>query len=95
MIFDDIRIYDESVWTPKATHHFDEKEKSAVDRAEIRQGEFGLSVCFFMKQGGRGYIPLDNQSTASVGDMVNLDKCHVVILENKEGHTIKRVHLNK
>ena len=63
----------------------------AVKRAEVVASEYGSSVCFFMNTGGQTYIPLDVNSTLSVGDDLNMNTAKLITLCRKEKNDIVRV----
>ena len=84
-VFGTLRTY-AGKWNLKSSRRFDNEEISAVSRAEVVPSTYGNSVCFFMKSGGEKYIALSNDSTAVVGDLVDLNKAQLITLE-KEGQS--------
>ena len=73
---------------------FSQEELNLVHRAEVKLSQYGMSVCFFMKDGCQKYIPLSRDSVASEGDQVDLTKAEILTLK-KEGsdETIDRVEI--
>lgn len=78
-------------WNVKSTRSFEAEEINAVNKAEVVASEYGKSVCFFMKSGGKTYIPLSNQSTLSVGDSVDMAKAQILTLERDGNADITRI----
>lgn len=73
---------------------FSQEELNLVNHAEVKLSQYGLSVCFFMKDGCQKYIPLSRDSVATEGDKVDLTKAQILTLK-KEGsdETIDRVEI--
>ena len=59
---------------------FSPEELNLVNNAEVRLSQYGMSVCFFMKDGCQKYIPLSRDSVASEGDKVDLTKAQILTL---------------
>lgn len=91
-IFDSLRSYAAS-WSVKSERAFDALEISLVKEAKVVPSEYGNSVCFSLVTGVQKYIPLDRDSTLSVGDRVDLTKATLVILEREGSPDIKRVRI--
>lgn len=78
-------------WQESNVRHFDPEEIAAVEVAKVVESQFGLSVCFFMKAGGTTYIPLDQNASLNVGDVVDLNTAKLVTLSRQGEEDIKRV----
>ena len=91
-IFSALRIY-AGKWSEKSIESFKAEEIALVDKAQVVESQYGLSVCFFMKAGGQSYIPLDQNSSAAVGDTVDLTKAKVVTLQKQGENDIYRVRI--
>lgn len=91
-IFSSLRIY-AGKWSETAKRPFDQDEISAVDKAEVVESQYGYSVCFFMKAGGQSYIPLDQNSSATLGDVIDLSKAQLVTLSRPGEEDIYRVRI--
>lgn len=91
-IFSALRVY-AGKWNEKEVKSFTSEEVALVDKAEVVESQYGLSVCFFMKAGGQSYIPLDQNSSASIGDTVDLTKAQVVTLQKQGENDIYRVRI--
>lgn len=89
-IFSGLQVYGGN-WNVKSTRSFEAEEINAVNKAEVVASEYGKSVCFFMKSGGKTYIPLSNQSTLSVGDSVDMAKAQILTLERDGNADITRI----
>ena len=82
-IFSSLRVY-AGKWSEKARRTFSPVEITAVSSATVVDSQYGQSVCFVMVSGGQTYIPLDQNSSKSTGDTVDLSKAELVTL-SKEG----------
>ena len=91
-IFSSLRVY-AGKWSEKKVEAFNAEEIALVDRAEVVESQYGLSVCFFMKAGGQSYIPLDQNSSAAIGDTIDLTKAKVVTLCKQGENDIYRVRI--
>ena len=89
-IFSGLQVYGGN-WNVKSTRAFNAEEINVVNKAEVVASEYGKSVCFFMKSGGKTYIPLSNQSTLSVGDSVDMAKAQILTLERDGNADITRI----
>ena len=79
-IFSSLKTY-ASKWNVKSTRRFSDEEINEVSKAKVVASQYGNSVCFFMKGGDQTFIPLSNDSTLDVGDVVDLAKAHVVAMD--------------
>ena len=91
-IFSSLRVY-AGKWNEKKVESFKVEEIALVDKAEVVESQYGLSVCFFMKAGGQSYIPLDQNSSAAIGDSIDLTKAQVVTLCKQGENDIYRVRI--
>ena len=91
-IFSALRVY-AGKWNEKKVESFKAEEIALVDKAEVVESQYGLSVCFFMKAGGQSYIPLDQNSSATIGDTIDLTKAQVVTLSKQGENDIFRVRI--
>lgn len=89
-IFASLRTY-AGKWTEKSRRAFSAEEVAAVSDAVVVNSNYGLSVCFFMKSGGKTYIPLSNTSSLGVGEVVDLNNASLVTLEKQGEDDIVRV----
>ncbi len=89
-IFNKLQVY-AGKWNLKASRSFEEEEIEAVNKAKVVASQYGNSVCFFMRAGGRTYIPLSNDSTLAIGDSVDLSKAQLITLEKDGERDIVRV----
>ena len=91
-IFNAIRVY-QGKWQVKNTRNFTQEEIDAVQSASVVDSQYGLSVCFILRSGGQSYIPLDQNSTKSVGDSVDLSKAQLITLGREGDNDIMRVSI--
>lgn len=78
-IFSSLKVY-AGKWSVKSTRNFEAEEIAAVEHAVVVPSEYGNSVQFTMKNGGLTYIPLDQNSTLGVGEVVDLQKAKIITL---------------
>ena len=91
-IFSALRVY-AGKWNVKEVKSFTSEEIALVDSTEVVESQYGLSVCFFMKEGGQTYIPLDQNSSATIGGSIDLTKAQIVTLGKQGEKDIYRVRL--
>lgn len=89
-IFNAIKVY-AGKWQVKNTRNFTQEEIDAVQSASVVDSQYGLSVCFILRSGGQSYIPLDQNSTKSVGDTIDLSKAQLITLGREGDNDIMRV----
>ncbi len=89
-IFSVLPIY-AGKWSVKNSRNFTAEEISAVSNAVVVDSQYGMSVCFFMRTGGQSYIPLDQNSSKSVGDVIDLSASKLITLEKNGEADIYRV----
>ena len=91
-IFGKLKMY-ATKWQETDCRNFTSEEIAAVERAEIVASQYGNSVCFFMKEGGQCYIPLDRDSTLGVGASVDLHATKLKTLSQQGEDDIMRVSI--
>ena len=89
-IFNALRVY-AGKWSEKDVRAFAPEEVAAVEKAEVVESQYGFSVCFFMVGGGQTYVPLDQNSSLGIGDIVDLTKAQLVTLQRPGEQDIYRV----
>ena len=89
-IFSALRVY-AGKWSEKDARAFAPEEIAAVQQAKVVESQYGLSVCFFMKEGGQTYIPLDQNSNLAIDALVDLTKAQLVTLQRPGEKDIFRV----
>ena len=80
-----------SKWAEKSCRDFTAEEVAEVTRAVVTSSDYGDSVCFYLKSGGQGYIPLSNTSTKGVGEEVDLTKAKIITLGKQGEADITRI----
>lgn len=97
-----IRIEDNNVkehrtiseWSLKSERYFTQEEIDAVSQAIVVASQYGNSVEFTMKLGGRcTYIPLDKGSNVTVGEIVDMKQAILLTLEKEGESDIVRVKI--
>lgn len=90
---DSLRTY-AGAWEVTNTEKLSDAEIKTIDKIEVvsRDNEWGTSVsmCFFMKGGGRKYIPLSRDSDLKDGDNVDPKSVEVITLERDGDDPIYR-----
>ena len=89
-IFERLNVY-ASKWAKTASRPFNSEELSAVSNAVVVDSDYGKSVCFFMKSGGRTYLPLSTESSLEVGEAVDLSTAKIITLSKSGESDILRV----
>lgn len=89
-IFSALKVY-AGKWQVSNKRAFSDEEVNAVDTAKVVSSKYGLSVCFMMKGGGMTYIPLDQNSSLSEGDVINLKNAELITLHRDGDDDIYRV----
>lgn len=78
-------------WAVKGRRKFNQEEIDSVEQATVVDSQYGMSVCFFMKGGGQTYIPLDNNSSKGVGEIIDLTQAELLTLGRAGDADIYRV----
>ena len=91
-IFDSLQMY-AGKWSVTSSRKFSNEEKSMVSEARVVASQYGNSVCFLMKNGQQGFIPLERDSTLRVGDLVDLEKAEILTLSRPGDADIQRVSI--
>lgn len=91
-IFNSLQVY-AGKWAETARRAFSAEEINAVEKATVVDSSYGLSVCFFMRNGGQTYIPLSNTATVGLGEDVDLQKASLITLSKSGESDITRVDL--
>ncbi len=81
-----------SEWSLKSERYFTQEEIDAVSQAIVVASQYGNSVEFTMKLGGKcTYIPLDKDSNITVGEIVDMKQAILLTLEKEGESDIVRV----
>lgn len=91
-IFSTLRTY-AGKWSVKSTRAFDAEEINAVKSAVVVPSKYGNSVMFTMVAGGDTYIPLANDATVGVGEVIDLTKAQILTLRKDGESDIVRVSI--
>ena len=90
---DSLRTY-AGAWEVTNTEKLSAAEIKSVDKIEVieKDNDWGTSVsmCFFMKGGGRKYVPLSRDSELNVGDIVDPKSVEILTLERDGDDPIYR-----
>ena len=78
-------------WAEKSCRDFTAAEIAEVTKAVVTSSDYGNSVCFYLKSGGQGYIPLASTSTKGVGEEVDLTKAKIITLSKSGEADIMRI----
>lgn len=85
-----LRTYAQS-WSETARAKFSKSEIKEVEKATVVESEYGLSACFFMKSGGRKYMPLSRDVEAEIGDTIDIADAEVITLSREGDDDIYRL----
>lgn len=86
-----LEIFYHQKWNLKDKRKFSEEELNAVLYVIVVKTDYGYSVEFHIKSGGRTYIPLSSDSTIQEGDIIHLDKAYVLTLSKLGEKDIYRI----
>lgn len=90
-IFSSIPKVAPETWAIKEQRSFTEEEINAVLDAIVVSGKFGKVVQFTLKEGYMTYIPLDQSSTLSIGDKIDIKSALLLTLWKKGENDIYRI----
>ena len=91
-IFASLQVY-AGKWSVKSTRTFDAEEISAVKQAVVVPSQYGNSVMFTMVAGGQTYIPLAQDASVAVGEVIDLSKAQLLTLSKDGESDIVRVSI--
>lgn len=77
----------------KENRVFNAEELADVVSAKVVASQYGMSVCFYMHDGCQKYIPVSRDSVCQVGDVVDINKAKLLILEKEGSNDIARVEI--
>ena len=89
-IFEKLNVY-AAKWAKTSSRPFNSDELNAVSNAVVVDSDYGKSVCFFMKSGGRTYLPLSTESSLVAGEEVDLSTAKLITLSKSGESDILRV----
>lgn len=78
-LFDVIRIY-QSDWKEVSKRTFTQAECAEVTEATVVASKYGKSVCFFMPNKGKAFIPLEPLAKSAIGDKLDMSTLELVSL---------------
>jgi len=78
-------------WNESNVRPFSKDEIDAVKSASVVDSEFGFSVCFIAKTGGKWFIPLEHESSKQAGDVIDISTAQLVTLSREGSSDIYRV----
>lgn len=91
-IFASLQVY-AGKWSVKSTRAFDAEEINAVKQAVVVPSQYGNSVMFTMVAGGQTYIPLAQDASVAVGEVIDLSKAQLLTLSKDGESDIVRVSI--
>lgn len=91
-IFASLQVY-AGKWSVKSTRAFDAEEINAVKSAVVVPSQYGNSVMFTMVAGGQTYIPLAQDASVAVGEVIDLSKASLLTLSKDGESDIVRVSI--
>lgn len=91
-IFANLKLY-ASKWSVTNSREFTPEEVRSVVNAVVVSSEYGNSVKFDMAGGGMTFIPLSQDSTLTVGEVVDLNRARLLTLSKPGESDIYRVEI--
>lgn len=91
-IFDNLQVY-AGKWSVKSSRAFSSEEVNAVSSAVVVPSQYGNSVMFTMIGGGQTYIPLAQDASVAVGEVINLNEARLLTLSKDGESDIIRVSI--
>lgn len=91
-IFNSLQVY-AGKWSVKSSRAFSSEEVNAVSSAVVVPSQYGNSVMFTMIGGGQTYIPLAQDATVGVGEIIDLSKASLLTLSKDGESDILRVSI--
>lgn len=85
---DKLRTYAGS-WSEASRDKLSRTEQASIKSIEIVEGQYGPSMCFLMKAGGKKFMPLSRDSQLEGGDSVDIKSVEISTLE-RDGEEIYR-----
>lgn len=89
-IFSGLTNYGGAKWGVESTRSISAAEKKEIDGAEVVSSEYGLSMCFTMKSGGKKYLPVSRDSQLAEGDVVAINSIQFIELGREGDNNIFR-----
>lgn len=86
---DKLRTYAGS-WNEADREKLSKAEVAQVASATVVEGQYGLSMCFVMKAGGKKFMPLSRDSKLEEGDSVDIKSVEIITLERDGDEDIYR-----
>lgn len=86
---DKLRTYAGS-WSEAGREKLNKAEVAQVASATVVEGQYGLSMCFVMKAGGKKFMPLSRDSQLEEGDSVDIKSVEIITLERDGDEDIYR-----
>lgn len=91
-IFESLKWYAPK-WEVKNSREFTPEEIRSVVNAVVVPSQYGNSVQFAMAGGGMTFIPLSQDSTLTVGEVVDLNRARLLTLSKRGEADIFRVEI--
>ena len=89
-LFNDIKVY-AGKWSVVKETPISAAEVAEVEKGVVVDSKFGLSVCLYLKAGGRVYFPLTSDSEVGAGSIVDINKVSIVELAKSGENNIIRL----
>lgn len=91
-IFANLQVYAQK-WALKEERPFTPDEINMVASAVVVSSTYGSSVEFTMKNGGMTFIPLSQDSSVGIGEIIDLSKAKLITLQKSGEDDIVRVFI--
>ena len=90
-IFSSLKTIYGQKWSVKSIRKMNDEEKESVVSATVVSSQYGNSVCFVLKTGGVGYIPMSSDASAKVGQVIDIQDIELLTLSRQGEADIVRV----
>ena len=79
------------LWTVSDSRNFNDNDKALIASARVVSSDYGLSVCFLMRNGHNTFVPLSKMSTLKAGDTVDINTAKILTLSKEGEEDIYRI----
>lgn len=93
IIFNNLKQYGNN-WRVIEERPFSKEEIEAIEKASIVKSNYGMSVSFLMKSGGKTFIPCERGMECLIGEDVDPQALILLTIE-REGKKIFRIREKK
>ena len=90
-VFAGQKVYGDG-WNETNRRDFNDFEKSMVEHAEAHMGDYGMSLCCYLRGGGKVYFGFSKACQSTVPEGMSFSLCDLSILTlERDGKTVIKV----